>query len=688
MSHNQAFLNLHEDINDDQAHKRGGAPQSRSLLFIMKYYSCILPIFTILCILVLALLLSTIILSLKGPTISNEECVEQKCENQSIYGANGVVATTHHVATDAGLSILAAGGNAIDAAIAIQFMLGVVQPQSTGIGGGTIIMIYNATTKSIHSLDAREESPELFGASEFCDPPCSSCNCTNSIPFDDRCTGGHPVGIPGVVAAMERLYEEHRSGKLTLQQLLQPAIDRARNGIVMDIEMNYRLTVNYERMKLFNSTAKLYFPNDHIPEVGEVWYNPDLANTYQYLIDNGLRSFYTGILGDEIISAVQTNINPHTNRISPMKKEDLINYKAVYRQPLNISYRSNYTIYSFPPPSSGGISINSMLKHYEYFEFSYIKQNNAEFLQTFIDIQDLVFSDRNQYLADEDFINIPKNGLINNTYIKGRIEQWMNKLNSAMSKGKEGIVEFGYPPWDQDIYPSTSDTPSPAHPQYASSPPIPKSGTTHFVISDVWGNIVSMTTTIEENFGSGVVVPNRGFLLNNELTDFQPLPIDSLTSLPYANGPESGWKLRRTALPPDDQTSGGKRPMSSMTPLIIFKNSQPYAALGSPGGSRIIGTVLNSLINLLDFNMCLGDSIATPRVISRNIPNDTEVEWAMLYDSKYNTAMDILRSRGYPIQPLVTKRPLGYVQGLIVAENGGWYGEADQRLSTASAAGY
>ena len=658
------------------------------------------------------------------------------CNHSYTTGTQGMVSTTHTLATRVGLDVLKAGGNAFDAAAAIQFALNVVQPQSTGIGGGCFIVGYQASTASHFALDGREEAPYNYDETAFCynKTTCGQwpngnvnyCGCQSqgAYAFRDRSTGGHPVGVPGVVSAMDRMLLDYGSGTMSWSDVLQPAIALATNGFPMYLEMWNRLNLNADRMLQWPASARLYYTNDSQPVwLGETFRNPDLAATFRALAANGPGWFYNGQLADEVVSAAQSAVNPATSAQSPLSLDDLGRYRAVYREPIQNEYRG-WTQVGMSGPSSGGLSMAMMLNVLELFAMGEVKPQGAEWVARLIDAQDIVWADRALYMADPDWVDVPVGALLNKEYARGRADMYMRATRDARTSQPGGAVPYGnpgvgfgtspnvqidtqplatstllhhdnhhasplYTHLSQQQHQTTVDDTNPFARIYAPAPPSDKKGTTHLVVVDTHGNVVSMTTTIEENFGSGVVVPGRGFLLNNELTDFTATPADGSGRL-YANRPQGGVRERRTATQRADYTSlGGKRPMSSMSPTILYNTSTglPVLALGSPGGSSIIGTVLNGLINFADGGQCIADAIASPRVISQNAPSQAEDGWysAAHYDSDHA----MLEARGYSIQRLVTERPLGYLEGVAIRGKNRYEGAGDYtRLTVASADGY
>ena len=656
------------------------------------------------------------------------------CNHTYATGTQGMVSTTHTLATRAGIEILKAGGNAFDAAAAIQFALNVVQPQSTGIGGGTFIVGYQASSRSYFALDGREEAPSNYDEAAFCvnKTTCGAwpggatnyCGCQSqgAYPFRDRSPGARPVGVPGVVRAMERLLGDYGSGAVSWADVLRPAIALATDGFPMYAEMWSRLNLNADRMLQWPATRRLFYTNGSAPVwLGQTFRNPDLASTLRTLASAGPSWFYSGQLGDEVVAAAAAAVNPATGAVSPLSTDDLARYRAVYRQPILNEYRG-WTQVGMSGPSSGGLSVAMMLNVLELTAMGEVRPQGAEWVARLIDAQDVVWADRALYMADPDWVDVPVAELLSKDYARSRADAYMRATRDARSSLPGGAIPYGNPgfgfstdkitpndtqPSDfaslvQSIDPSAlqplASTTTAAHARqhdnpfaamYAPAPPSDKKGTTHLVVVDALGNVVSMTTTIEENFGSGVVVPGRGFLLNNELTDFTALPADDTGRL-YANRPQGGVRERRTAVQRADYVStGGKRPMSSMSPTILFNTStgQPVLALGSPGGASIIGTVLNGLVNFADGRQCVADAIASPRVISQNAPSQAEDGWYS--GAHHDTDRAMLEARGYSIARLVTERPLGFLEGVVIKGKNQYEGAGDYtRLSVAGAEGY
>lgn len=599
----------------------------------------------------------------------------KECEGVAC-GRRGAVATTQEHATEVGLSILKRGGNAVDAAVAVQLALNVVQPQSTGIGGGCFVMVYRADTGEVHALDGREEFPALATPNMFCrdsacaaNASCAACPGGEALPFDERVTGGHAVGVPGTFAAVTRVLDDHGSGRFTLAELAAPAVRLARDGFPMYAHLREKLENNRERLLRFPASAELFLTagGRQPPALGEVWRNPDLADTLELLGAAGRDGFYSeGGVGADAVAAARDATNPATRREATIRVSDVTGYRAVYREPVRSTYR-NRTVYGMAPSSGGGLTVALALNMLELFELADMRAESAELLHRLVDAQDAAFADRDTYLADADWVNVSRDALLDKRYASERVDGLMRASRAAGAP-----LAAGCPDCDR----------------LAAAPQLPRHGTTHFSVADRDGNWVAWTTTIEENLGSAVVVPGRGFLLNNELTDATGVASDPATGLPYANRPEGGKRPRRTAVGAGDAASaGGKRPMSSMSPTMVMgEDGEPLLALGSPGGSRIIGTVLNAVVGALDLGLGLRGATDMPRVVSRNNYALAEPAFFEADGTTPGAALRVLQARGFDVRRYETPRPSGYVQSVMRVADGVLAAAADTaRLETAGA---
>jgi gamma-glutamyltranspeptidase/glutathione hydrolase len=484
-------------------------------------------------------------------------------------GTGGAAASVDPLATKTAIDVLRRGGTAVDAAVAAAAVLGVVEPFSCGVGGGGFMTIYRASDGRVFSLDGRETAPQAFRPDSFIDPATGL-----PIPFAEGVTSGLGVGVPGT----PRLWEEAlaRFGRIPLAAALAPAIAIARAGFEVDQTFHDQVASNLARFSAFTSTRELY---GAAPAVGSIFRNPDLAMTYQTLAAHGMDAFYAGPLAGAIVQTVQHPplVPDVTRNVRPglMTSADLAAYEVIQRAPTEIGYRG-HQVFGIGPPSSGGSTVGEALNILEGFDLAGASRELA--LHWMLEASKLSFADRNVYLGDPAFFDVPLTGLLSDGY-------------AAVRRALIGPTALAVPvaagdprPFDAAASAAVfADTESPS--------------TTHLTVSDRFGNVVSYTFTIEQIGGSGIVVPSYGFLLNNELTDFNFVP----TVPQGANDP-----------------AGGKRPRSSMAPTIVLDGGQPVVALGSPGGATIITTVLQLLVERLDLGKTLPEAIATPRLSQRN----------------------------------------------------------------------
>ena len=541
-----------------------------------------------------------------------------------------MVASAHPLASRIGVEILKAGGNAIDALVAVQMALNVVEPQSSGIGGGCFILYHDAKSGKTFCIDGREETPAAARRDDFLD--------AKGRLAAEPLTGGISVGVPGTVAAMWLAHG--RWGKLPMADVLKPAIRLAEDGVGVTPRLQVAISVHQKRFLRFPASKKLFLHEDgSVPELGEVRKNPDLGRTLRLLVEQGPKVFYEGEIGRDIVKAVrEAPFQP-----GHLSLDDLKAYRAVLREPVRFGYRG-HEIISAPPPGSGGFTLGLILGVLEGENVSKIKPGSVEEIDLLARAGAVAFADRNAYLGDQDWSpDFDMRSLLKPDYVKARRE-------AALALRPGVAAEPG------------------AKTEKSNSSGLEGEHTTHFSIIDAERNVVSCTTTIEQGMGSAVVVPGRGFLLNNELTDFD---------LERATGPnalDATRQPRRTALG-DEKTIGGKRPRSSMTPVIVCRDGKPWLTTGSPGGSRIIGIVAQLLVNMIDHDMDMQQAINAPRVNAQNGPLSLEV----LYPRR-KALEAALRERGWKIQE---QKPWyeawGGAQGIRVRPDGKLEGGADPR---------
>lgn len=493
-------------------------------------------------------------------------------------GYGGAVSTVDPEASAAAIEVLREGGNAADAAVAAAATLGVTEPYSAGIGGGGYFVFYNAETGRVGTVDGRETAPAAMPRDAFIDP-------TTGKPYNftpELVTSGVSVGVPGTPATWERALQ--RWGTLDLDDALEPAIEVADGGFVVDETFRQQTLDNKIRFEAFTSTSSLFLPGGDAPAVGSVFKNPDLAETYRILANQGTRGFYRGPLAQEMVATVQAPPKTATTKLpvpaGHMTTADLAAYSALDQAPTHVEYRG-LDVYGMAPSSSGGTTVGEALNILDTFNVSEMSTPDA--LHHYLEASALAFADRGKYLGDPAFVDVPTAALTDPLFGKER----------SCRIDPKRAAEKPVPPGDVSNYDGVC-------PAAAAAPADEKDteniSTTNLTVADKWGNVVEYTLTIEQTGGSGIVVPGRGFLLNNELTDFS------------------------TVYSPTDpnRIEPGKRPRSSMSPTIILKDGEPFLALGSPGGSTIITTVLQTILNRVDLGMSISEAIAAPRAAQRN----------------------------------------------------------------------
>lgn len=522
-----------------------------------------------------------------------------------------VVAANPH-AVDAGLEMLRAGGSAVDAAIAVQMVLGLVEPQSSGIGGGAFLLHWSQEARRVRSYDGRETAPAAARATRFL-----GADGTPLAPRD-AVVGGRPVGVPGLLRMLELAHREH--GRLPWAQLFEPAIRLAENGFAMSPRL-HRLLDREQDLEADAMARQLFYSAGDRPRpVGERIVNAEYADTLRAVAAGGADAFYNGAIAEDLVRAVRGHRNA-----GDLTLEDLAAYAALEREPVCGAYRGR-RICGMGPPSSGGIGVLQMLGILERSPFGGVAPQSSEALHWFAEAGRLAYADRLRYVADPAFVPQPVAGLLEPDYLAARA-----RLLGERSIGRAGAGE-------PRGAVAMSDAAESAF-----------AGTSHISIVDERGDAVAMTTTIEDGFGSRIMV--RGFLLNNQLTDFAWVP--EVRGRPVANRVEAG-----------------KRPRSSMSPTFVFDpDGSLRIVAGSPGGTAIINYVAKALVALLDWGLDAQAAVALPNFGSRNGP--TEIERG----SAYGALIPELRARGHD----VNVRDL--TSGLHVIERvpGGWRGGADPR---------
>ncbi|MFT4715732.1 MAG: gamma-glutamyltranspeptidase/glutathione hydrolase [Paracoccaceae bacterium] len=490
-------------------------------------------------------------------------------QRRSVQAQHYMVVAAHPLATEVGRAILATGGTAADAAVAIQMMLNLVEPQSSGIGGGAFALYWDASSQELTSWDGRETAPLAADQTYWLGP--------DGIPvsWSSAVVGGRSVGVPGTLKLLEVLHQKF--GQTAWRDLLVPTIDRAEQGFAVSA----RMAASIERaqgfhLAKFDNTRQYFFDDQGIAHpAGHVLKNLDFAETLREIAENGSDYFYNGPIADAILTATRT---PKNSGI--LTREDFATYQVIQRPNVCARYRV-HQVCGMGPPSSGALTVGQTLKLLERFDLADLGPTSAAY-HLFAEASKLAFADRAMFMADSDFVPMPK-GLLNEVYLADRSK--LITPDTAMAHASAGA-----PPWDEAQ-------------MFAPDLQAEQPGTSHFVVVDSYGDMISMTTTIETGFGSGLMV--GGFLLNNELTDFSRAPM------------RDGKLIA-------NRVEGGKRPRSSMAPTIVFKDGQPVLLTGSPGGSRIIAYVAQSIVAILDWNLDPQVAIDLGHVVNRNGATDLE----------------------------------------------------------------
>ncbi|MFF0199757.1 gamma-glutamyltransferase [Streptomyces sp. NPDC005017] len=543
-------------------------------------------------------------------------------------GYGGAVASVDADASAAGIEVLRKGGNAVDAAVATAAALGVTEPYSAGIGGGGYLVYYDAASRTVHTVDGRETAPLGAGPDLFLENG-------RPVPFAEAVSSGLGVGVPGTPATWRTALE--RWGSRPLAPLLKPAERLARDGFTVDATFRAQTAANETRFRAFPDTAGLFLPGGELPVVGSTFKNPDLARTYAELGAKGVGTLYRGGLGRDILDTVNhPPVDPASGwnaRPGRLTTEDLRAYRAKLQAPTRTSYRG-LGVYSIAPSSSGGTTVGEALNILENTGLS--KAPEARYLHRLIEASRIAFADRGRWVGDPAFEDVPARELLSQRYADSR----------ACLIKDDAVLTSPLAPGDPRDPADCAATGTAAPTTYEGE------NTTHLTTADKWGNVVAYTLTIEQTGGSGITVPGRGFLLNNELTDFSFAPANPAVHDPNLPGP-------------------GKRPRSSISPTIVLDaHNRPVLALGSPGGATIITTVLQTLTGFLDRGLPLVDAIAAPRASQRN-QTTTELEPG-LYDSPLRAQLEAI-GHGFRLNP-----EIGAATGVQRLPGGKWLAAAEK----------
>ena len=537
-----------------------------------------------------------------------------------VWAKNGMVATQEALASDIGLKILKDGGNAVDAAVAVGFALAVTLPRAGNIGGGGFMMVYDAKQGKTVALDYREKAPSSASRDMYLD---SDGNAVSDLSRYH----GLAVGVPGTVAGLLKALEDH--GTMSRGQVMAPAIALAENGIEVTAGLSESLEALSDRLQKWPSTKKIFFkPDGSAYQPGERLKQPELAKSLKLIAAKGADGFYKGETARKLVKAVN-------EAGGNMSLQDLANYQAIARVPVKGDYRG-YEIVSMPPPSSGGIHIVQILNILEGYPLKDYGQNSAQTIHLMSEAMQLAYADRAEYLGDADFIDVPASGLTSQPYA--------DKLRSLINPNKA----------------------TPAATIKANNPlPYESDQTTHFSIVDKDGNAVANTYTLNFSYGTGLVAEGTGILLNNEMDDFSAKP-----------GVPNGYGLIGGDA---NAVEANKRPLSSMSPTLVFKDSKPYIVTGSPGGSRIITTVTQVISNVIDHDMNIAEATHAPRIHDQWLPDEIRIEKALNIDT-----IKKLESMGHKVNP---QAAMGSTQSIMITPNG-VYGASDPRIVDAAVVGY
>ena len=529
---------------------------------------------------------------------------------QQIPYHHAAVVSAHPEASKVGVAILKQGGNAVDAAVAVQFALAVVYPNAGNIGGGGFL-VYRGNAGNTDALDYREKAPDKASKDMYLDEK------GNAI-VDKSLYGALASGVPGTVAGMIKAHQKY--GKLKWKKDLQPAIDLAEKGFPITAQQASELNKNKEAFLKYNRMPTA-FVKEVLWKEGDLLLQPALAKTLKLIRDKGRAGFYEGAVANAIVTSML-----HTKGVISLN--DLKNYQAIWRTPLTGAYK-NYKVIAMPPPSSGGIALLTMLKQVSDFPLNRWGFQRDSTVQLMVETERRAYADRASYLGDPDFFKVPQVALLDSNYINGRIGNLSFTKATPSSEIKPGIL-----------------------PNYESEQ------TTHFSIVDKDGNAVSATTTLNGSYGSLVVVEGAGFILNNEMDDFSVKP-----GSPNMYGLVGG--LANAIVP-------GKRMLSSMTPTIIEQGGKLLMVVGTPGGSTIITSVFQTILNVLEFGQDMQSAVAAPRFHHQWLPDEVYVEKGAIDDATRKR----LELKGYKI---VERGPMGRVDAILIRTDGSLETGADPR---------
>ncbi|WP_196216791.1 gamma-glutamyltransferase [Paracoccus shanxieyensis] len=539
-----------------------------------------------------------------------------------VWAQNGMVSAQERVAAGVGRDILARGGNAVDAGVAVAFALAVTLPRAGNIGGGGFMLVHDAASGQTQAIDYREMAPAGASRDMF-------LNAQGEADSEKSLRSGAASGVPGTVAGMRMALERH--GSMDWAEVIAPAIRLASEGITVTPELADSIEASREELSAHPASAAIFFkPDGSGWQPGEVLVQADLARTLRAVAEQGPDGFYKGPVAEGIARAVQA-------AGGPMTVEDLAAYKPVLRDPVRGSYRG-YDIVSMPPPSSGGVHLIQILNILEGYPIGALGHNSAETIHLMAEAMKLAYADRSEYLGDPDFVDVPVAALTSKDYaasLRAKIQSGFAMPSDMIGPGDPG-------PYESDQ-------------------------TTHFSIIDKDGNAVSNTYTINLDYGSGLVAEGTGVLMNNEMDDFSAKP-----GVPNAFGLIGGEA---------NAVAAGKRPLSSMTPTLVLKDGKVWLATGSPGGARIITTVLQVVMNMIDHGMNVAEASTAPRIHHQWLPDELRIEEGISVDT-----LRLLAAKGHVIREQPT---MGSTQSIMRdGQSGALLGASDPRRPDAATVGF
>ena len=570
--------------------------------------------------LILAIAMALPLLSSPGLLADESPIFSQMATAQPVWAKHGMVASQETLASRTGVEILKQGGNAVDAAVAVAFSLAVTLPRAGNIGGGGFMLVHIAKENKTIAIDYREMAPSKAKKNIFLD---ENGDAVEKLSREH----GLAVGVPGTVMGMSLALEKY--GTMTLAQVTAPAIKMAQEGISITPDLAQSLAGLKRRMAQWPTTAAIFYKADGSDyQVDDILKQPELAHSLSLIAEKGTKGFYEGETATKLINAVK-------DAGGIMTLDDLKNYKVVEREPVRGEYRG-YEVVSMPPPSSGGVHIIEMLNVLQQFPIDKLGHNTAQTIHLMAETMKYAYSDRSEYLGDPDFYKVPVRALTSKDYAQKIASQIAMNKATPSAEIKPGKLA----PYESDQ-------------------------TTHFSVVDKWGNAVSNTYTLNFSYGSGLVAKGTGILLNNEMDDFSAKP-----GVPNGYGLVGGDA---------NAVEGNKRPLSSMSPTIVMKDGKPFLVTGSPGGSRIITTTLQIIMNVIDHGLNIAEASNAARVHHQWQPDELRVESSFNRDT-----ISLLEAKGHKVK---VQSAMGSTQSIMVTEQG-IFGASDPRHSGSEAIGY